>query len=426
MEAVAITGLGVFTPDHSQPELLFSSIYQGRSMLKSVTLCQESGFSQICSPIEQDQLSTLGYWYPQIAGTQVARSAKFAFYSALQAVKQAKLTSAQLTDRAGIFVGCNKNVLSANAIKALWQKQQNVELSAQQQQQIEHELGNARPDQAAQLIARELDMSGMQATLSDACTAGATAFISGQRRILSGELDIAICGATEHATADWGQMPFYKLGATSQAKPDQAQQAYRPFDKDRTGVLLADGAAFVVLESVEHAKQRGVEPLAYLVGSARQSEAHKMTSTTDDGHYYQQCIEQALKSAKLKPEHIQHINAHGTSTPANDKAEGHAIFNTFGDAVSVTSTKSALGHSLAASGAIEAVLVVETLRQQRLLPTQNFVESGADEANIQVVTQGRKEAVNLVMSNSFGFGGVNASLIFAKDLAQVKALQGAV
>ena len=428
MKSIAVTGLGLFVPGHTSPEQLFQSLYSGKSLLKRTKIDnQESSVDIICSRIEDDQLATLEHMFPSLAEQGTSRSAKMGLHAAEQAVKQSGISPHLIERRLGLFVGCNKNLLSADLLMKLWRSREQGELSKNCREMIQADIERLDQGRAAQVVASQLGVTGRAMTFGDACTAGATAIISGQRRILSGELDVAICGATENATDPIMQTGFSKLGALSPHLPENPALVSRPFDKDRSGCVLADGAAFIVLESVEHAKKRNAKILAYLKGTSRQSEAHKLTSTEDNGYYYAHTMKVALANANLKPNDIQHINAHGTSTPSNDVAEGRAIEKIFytdnrqasiKPAPSVTSTKSALGHSLGASAAVEAVLCIQSLLQQKVLPTLNYRQPGVDESSLDIVTQGQRQALNYVLSNSFGFGGENACLIFSEKTLQ--------
>jgi 3-oxoacyl-[acyl-carrier-protein] synthase-1/3-oxoacyl-[acyl-carrier-protein] synthase II len=417
MDPVAITGVGVFVPGYTDAGTLFEALYDGESLLTNIniSLSNTVPVHTICSRIDNDSLFSTAETYPRLRGLDVAISTKMAVHAAYKAYHQAGISADALGDRLGLFVGCNKNLLSIETLYELW-KESSTELDSKDIARIQKEIDSLPPHQAAQYIANELSVKGCVQNFADACTAGPTAIISAQRRILSGELDVAICGATEHATHPTMQMSFSKLGALNNTLYDEASKASRPFDKHRSGCVLADGAAFLILENVAHAKNRGATVLAYLSGAARQTEAYKPTSTEANGMYYQKSMEDALCSAKLSVDDIQHISAHGTSTQSNDAAEGRAIASIFhtDNCPTVTSTKSAMGHSLAASGAIEAVLCVLSLTEQKVLPTLNYSRPKEDEAVLNIITKGSPQALEHVLSNSFGFGGENASLVFSK------------
>ncbi|MFT6388294.1 MAG: 3-oxoacyl-[acyl-carrier-protein] synthase-1/3-oxoacyl-[acyl-carrier-protein] synthase II [Cellvibrionaceae bacterium] len=425
MSTVAITGLGIFVPSYTDVEPLFKALYNGKSLLKKINISQSgtSPVDVICSRINDENLDLVEKNYPHLNKASVAISTKMAVHAAHKAYIQAGISADALGDRLGLFVGCNKNLLPAETLHKLW-GEGSGNLNADDIVRIQTEIDSLPQNQAAHYIARELSIKGCTQSFADACTAGPTAIISAQRRILSGELDAAICGAAEYATHPIMQMSFYKLGALNLSRYGKASEASRPFDKNRSGCILADGAAFLILENAAYAKKRGATVLAYLSGATRQTEAHKPTSTEAGGMYYKKCMEDALSNAQLSIDDIQHISAHGTSTPSNDAAEGRAIASIFHQKKStlhsqnpptVTSTKSAMGHSLAASGAIEAVLCVQSLTEQKVLPTLNYSQPKEDEALLNIVTEGKSQALKHILSNSFGFGGENAALIFSQN-----------
>lgn len=418
---VAITGLGILVPGYTQAQVLFDDLYQGHSLLRNYKPGQtESLTSVVASPVSDDEYSTLDALFPQLTSEKVSKATKMALFAATQAVNNAKLDVSEFNKRVGLFLAINKNGINPNVLPPLWDAKNGRSLNTEEQQTVAHEIDRLNVANTTAFVAKNLNISGLAMTHSDACTAGPIAIISAQRRILAGEIDVAICGAAEHGTNALMQMVFNKLGALCKTKFATAAETSRPFDKSRAGCVLADGSAFLVLESIDHAKKRGVKPIAFLQGSSRQSEAYKPSSTNPDGSMYVNCIKNALKSAELDPESIMHINAHGTSTVSNDQAESRAISTLFPHQPRVTATKSALGHSLAASGSIEAVLSVLSLKNQKVLPTLNFTEGLAGEPDINVSPIGQEQEIDFLLSNSFGFGGENACLIFAKEPSDEK------
>jgi 3-oxoacyl-[acyl-carrier-protein] synthase II len=254
-------------------------------------------------------------------------------------------------------------------------------------------------------------------TLGDACAAGGMAIGSAMRHIRHGELDVALAGAAEAMCNYVPMVGFGILGALCGELSGPPHTLSRPFDKDRSGFIMGEGSAFLVLESEEHARRRGAAVLARVSGFARQAEAWRMTSSPAGGASYARCMRAALDDAGLAPKDIDHVNAHGTSTVNNDACEAAAIRSVYGERAEqlpVTSNKSALGHSLAASGALEAVLSVLSLARQQLLPTLNFREADAATAGIAVVRETRAAALRHVASHSFGFGGENCVLVFSR------------
>lgn len=414
METVAVTGIGVVTGDHLSPEGQFLSLYNGESTIKKDVRLSQLGIDNIASsPISSSVISKLRDKH-KVGGENCYEGNYIAFDAVSQAVNSARLDDGSIKE-SGLFLGINKIFPDEQDLNVLWDVYQERGISDSDMSRVLQRLEYLNPDQVSEYISSRLKIDGPNLVFGDACAAGAAAITSGYRRIQQGQLDVAICGATEFGTQPIMQLLFTKLGATSNNVFPTPDQTSRPFDKERAGCVLADAAAFLVLENADHARRRGKKALAYIRGASRQIESYKLTATNPDGSLYRDCIENALADANLPPDAIDHINAHGTSTVSNDQAESRAIASLFPTSTSVTSTKSALGHSLAASGAIEAVLSVLCIDKQQVLPTLNFTESKPDEPNLNIVKQGSPQVISHILSNSFGFGGENCCLIFSKE-----------
>jgi 3-oxoacyl-[acyl-carrier-protein] synthase II len=250
-----------------------------------------------------------------------------------------------------------------------------------------------------------------------ACAAGVQAIGDAARLIRSGEADIALCGGTEAAIDRVTLGCFAAARALSTGFAERPQEASRPFDRDRDGFVMAEGAGVLVIESLEHALARGATPLAELVGYGTSADAYHLTAGPEDGNGARRAMEQALRQAAVSPNDVQHINAHATSTQVGDSGELAAIRSVFGtgSGVAITSTKSATGHLLGAAGGIEAVFTVLALRDQIVPPTLNLVhpDEAADGLDL-VGLNARKMPITHALSNGFGFGGVNASVLFRR------------
>lgn len=249
-----------------------------------------------------------------------------------------------------------------------------------------------------------------------ACSTSAHAIGEAFRQIKWGELDAALAGGAEAAITPMGIGGFEAMKALSERVDDPAT-ASRPFDKDRDGFVMGEGAGIVVLEEYESAKRRGANILAEVVGYAANSDAHHETAPAPEHEGAQRCMRQALRSANLKPEDIGYINAHGTSTPFNDLHESKAIKRVFGEhakKLMVSSTKSMMGHMLGASGGAEAIITALALSRGVIPPTINL-QNPDPECDLDYVPNKAREAwVNAAMSNSFGFGGTNAVLVLQR------------
>jgi len=259
-------------------------------------------------------------------------------------------------------------------------------------------------------------LRGPNVAITTACTTGTHAIGFAARMIAYGDADVMVAGGTEKASTPMGMAGFAAAKALS-ARNDEPQRASRPWDKDRDGFVLGDGAGVLVLEEYEHAKARGAKIYAELIGFGMSGDAHHMTAPPDDGRGAALSMKNALKDAGISPETIGYINAHGTSTPLGDKAELRAVKETFGEhayKLMVSSTKSMTGHLLGAAGAIEAIITILALRDQVAPPTINL-DNPDEECDLDLVANVAKPAsIECALSNSFGFGGTNGSLVFKR------------
>jgi 3-oxoacyl-[acyl-carrier-protein] synthase II len=261
-----------------------------------------------------------------------------------------------------------------------------------------------------------LGLQGPNYSVATACTTGTHSIGMAARNIAYDEADVMIAGGSEMASCGLGIGGFAAARAMS-TRNDDPVRASRPWDKDRDGFVLGDGSGILVLEELEHAKARGANILAELVGFGMSGDAFHMTAPPEDGAGAARCISNALKDAKLSADVVQYINAHGTSTPAGDVAEARAIKSVFGEhayQLAVSSTKSMTGHLLGAAGAVEAIFSILALRDQVAPPTINLDEPGEGCDLDFVPHHAREMAIDVVLSNSFGFGGTNGSLIFKR------------
>ena len=259
-------------------------------------------------------------------------------------------------------------------------------------------------------------LTGPNIALVTACTTSTHCVGIGARTIAYGDADVILAGGAEHATTALGLGGFGSAKALS-TRNDDPQAASRPWDRDRDGFVLSDGGACLVLEELEHAQQRGATIYAELSGFGMSGDAYHITAPPEDGDGAARCMASAIADAGLNPEDVDYVNAHGTSTPLGDVAETRAVKTVFGDHVGnllVSSTKSTNGHLLGAAGGLEAVFCVKALQEQVAPPTINL-ENPGDECDLDyVANEARDAALNVAISNSFGFGGTNGSLLFRK------------
>lgn len=249
-----------------------------------------------------------------------------------------------------------------------------------------------------------------------ACAAGAQAIGDAARLIRAGEADIALCGGSEAAIHRVSLAGFAAAKALSSGFNDNPVEASRPFDQDRDGFVMGEGAGLLVIESLDHALARGATPLAELVGYGTSADAYHLTAGPEDGNGARRAMETALQQAGISPGQVQHINAHATSTQVGDKGELAAIRGLFGEhPVAITSTKSATGHLLGAAGGIEAIFTIQALREQIAPPTLNLHTPDIAAAGMHLVPlTAQPLMMEYALSNGFGFGGVNASLLLKR------------
>ncbi|WP_350022808.1 beta-ketoacyl-ACP synthase II [Pseudomonas protegens] len=250
-----------------------------------------------------------------------------------------------------------------------------------------------------------------------ACAAGVQAIGDAARMIRAGEIDIAVCGGAEAAIHRVSLGGFAAARALSSEFNDTPERASRPFDQARDGFVMGEGAGLLVIEELEHALARGARPIAELVGYGTSADAYHMTAGPEDGDGARRAMQQALRQAGIQASQVQHLNAHATSTPVGDKGELAAIRTVFGtdSGLAISATKSATGHLLGAAGGIEAIFTILALRDQIAPATLNLENPDSAAAGLDLVRgHARQLAMQYALSNGFGFGGVNASVLFKR------------
>jgi 3-oxoacyl-[acyl-carrier-protein] synthase II len=250
-----------------------------------------------------------------------------------------------------------------------------------------------------------------------ACAAGVQAIGDAARLIRCGEADIVVCGGAEAAIDRVSLAGFAAARALSSGYNDTPERASRPFDSGRDGFVMGEGAGLLVIESLEHALARGAQPLAELVGYGTSADAYHLTAGPEDGSGARRAMALALAQARITPDQVQHLNAHATSTPVGDLGELAAIKSLFGaeNKIAVSATKSATGHLLGAAGGIEAIFTLLAIRDQVAPATLNFDDPDPATEGVDIVHgQARPMAIEYALSNGFGFGGVNASVLFKR------------
>jgi 3-oxoacyl-[acyl-carrier-protein] synthase II len=270
---------------------------------------------------------------------------------------------------------------------------------------------------AAGYVSIEHGLKGPNSSVVTACSTGSHAIGDAGRLIALGDADVMVAGGTESPVNRISLAGFAAVRALSTGFNDRPTQASRPYDKDRDGFVMGEGAGVVVLEEYEHAKKRGAKIYAELIGYGMSGDAHHITAPTPDGDGAFRCMQAAVKRAGIQPSDIDYINAHGTSTPLGDEIELGAVERLLGNAASRTSmssTKSSVGHLLGAAGAVEAIFSILAIRDNVAPPTLNLDNPSVETPIDLVPHKARQREINMVLSNSFGFGGTNASLIFRR------------
>lgn len=309
-----------------------------------------------------------------------------------------------VADRVGVVLGCGiGGVTTWEAEHASF-----IERGRVSPRMIPKMLSNM----AAGQLAIEMGARGPNLTVNTACAAGASAIHLARDQLVSHTADVVLAGGVEAAVTPLSVAAFAKMGALSRRNDPGAS---RPFDVDRDGFVMGEGAGILVLERAEDARARGVRPLAVLAGAGASADAHHQTAPPEDGGGAVLALERALVDAGITPADIDHINAHGTSTPLNDRAEARAVRAALGtatDEVAVTSTKGVTGHLLGAAGGAEAAFTVLAIQDGLVPPTANLTTQD-DDIDLDVVAgQAREQPVRAALSNSFGFGGQNDVLVF--------------
>jgi len=270
---------------------------------------------------------------------------------------------------------------------------------------------------SAKRVSIAFKLKGPNHAVATACSTGAHAIGDAARLIALGDADVMVAGGTESPVNRLSMAGFAACRALSTSFNDEPTRASRPYDRDRDGFVLGEGAGVVVLEEYEHARRRGAKMMAEVIGYGLSGDAYHITAPAPDGDGALRCMQMAVRRAAVSPTEIDYINAHGTSTPLGDEIELGAVQRLLGNAAgrtSMSSTKSAIGHLLGAAGAVEAIFSILAMRDQIAPPTINLDNPSVETPIDLVPHQARRRDIRLTLSNSFGFGGTNASLVFRR------------
>ena len=403
---VVVTGLGVVTPIGIGRDALWDSLLAGRSGAGSIESFDASDLPvRIACEIKDFDPS------PFMSAKEVARNDRFvqiAMGAACLAWDEARLSDATPpADRTGAIIG--SGIGGLQTIEAEHEALRN----GGPRRVSPFMVPKLMPNGAAAAVAMRFGITGPNYAVSSACATGAHAIAEAARQIETGAADVMLAGGTEAAITPLAVAAFTRMGALSR-RNDDPTHASRPFDAGRDGFVFGEGAGVLVLESAESAERRGAEAFGRIAGYGLSCDAHHVTQPDPEGKGAAAAMKIALANAGVESDELDYVNAHGTSTPFNDRIETHAIKEVLGveaKRIPVSSTKSQLGHLLGAAGAVEAAIAVMAIEHQEIPPTINLEQDDPD-CDLDYVADGpRKASVKAALSNSFGFGGQNACLV---------------
>ena len=416
MRRVVVTGIGLVTPLGIGAETVWKRLTEGQSGIRAIQNFDVSDLpAKIAGQVPRGETSSGSFnaddWVPHKDQRKMDEFIVFAIAAAEQAVADAnwKPTDEDERERTGVMIGSGIGGLPGITEGAL----------------TVHEKGPRRlspffiPANLINLASGHVSIrygfKGPNHAVVTACSTGAHAIGDAARLIMWDDADVMVCGGTEAAVCRIGITGFAAARALSTAFNNEPHRASRPWDEKRDGFVMGEGSGILVLEELEHAQKRGAKIYAEVIGYGMSGDAYHITAPAADGNGAFRSMRNALKRANLQPDQIDYITAHGTSTPLGDEIELGAVKRLFGDAaykVSMSSTKSSIGHLLGAAGSVEAIFSILAMRDSLLPPTLNL-ENPSASCDIDLVPLvAKSRPVRYALSNSFGFGGTNASLIF--------------
>jgi len=406
---VVVTGLGAATPLGSTAQESWRNALEGRSGVRPVTRFDTSRLRTRVAG-EVPGLDPTEFMDAKLA-QRVDRFIHLGVAAAQMAAKDARLAPNGGT-RARLAVVMGNTFGGAQQLESGFDAMAHGEEDRLSPYFVTGALGNM----AAGIIAMTLGAGGHNLTVNEACASGASAIGLGMQMLRNGEADAVVAGGCEAPITHMLFSGYHALRATS-TRNDEPARASRPFDRDRDGFVPAEGGAAVVLETLDAAQRRGARPYATLAGFGSSCDAYHVSRPEPNGDGAARCMRLALEDARLEPDEIDSVNAHGTATRLNDTMEARALGRVFGAAAArmpVTANKSLIGHAIGAAGAIEAVFSILSLRDQVVPPTAN-IEHPDPECGLEGVSiRARALPMRAVITNSFGFGGANASLVFRR------------
>ncbi|MGI6678493.1 MAG: beta-ketoacyl-ACP synthase II [Dehalobacterium sp.] len=406
---VVITGIGVISPIGNDQETFWHSLTKGISGIGPITHFDTTGYSTRIAAEVKDFDATA--FIDKKEARRMDRYCQFAVSAAKMAFEDAALDMNKVDGhRVGVILGSGIGGVA----------------TMEEQKQVLLEKGPGRispffvPMMISNMAAGQISITfgayGINETVVTACASGTNAIGDAFKVIQRGDADVIFTGGTEAPITPLSVAGFCAMKAMS-TRNEEPEKASRPFDKDRDGFVIGEGAGILILESLEHAQKRGARIYAEIVGYGSTADGYHITAPAPEGAGAAKAMANALKDAGIKPEEVDYINAHGTSTDLNDKGETQAIHTVFGEdasKVAISSTKSMTGHLLGAAGAVEAIACTLAITHKMIPPTINY-ETPDPECDLDYVpNQARAAEVNVTMSNSLGFGGHNATIVIKK------------
>ncbi|RIJ07337.1 beta-ketoacyl-[acyl-carrier-protein] synthase II [Pseudomonas sp. 91RF] len=419
---VVVTGMGLVSPLGSDVEIVWQRLLAGRSGLRNlpeaVVADLPTRVGGVVPTLEED--AETGFdpdrATPPKEQKKMDRFILFAMEAARQALEQAGWypTDPRAQERTATIIGSGVGGFGAIADAV------RTTDSRGPRRLSPFTIPSFLVNLAAGHVSIQHGLKGPLGAPVTACAAGVQAIGDAARLIRAGEADIAVCGGAEACIDRVSLAGFAAARALSSGYNDTPERASRPFDSGRDGFVMGEGAGLLVIESLDHALARGARPLAELVGYGTSADAYHLTAGPEDGSGARRAMTLALAQAGITPDQVQHLNAHATSTPVGDLGELAAIKSVFGaqNKIAVTSTKSATGHLLGAAGGLEAIFTLLAIRDQTVPPTLNLDSPDPASEGVDIVHgQARSMPIEYALSNGFGFGGVNASVLFKRWLA---------
>ncbi|MFC5649043.1 beta-ketoacyl-ACP synthase II [Paenibacillus solisilvae] len=408
-QRVVVTGMGVMTSLGSDLNEFWGNLMEGKSGVSHVEAFDVSEYpTQIAAEIKN--FNPEDYNIDKKEARRMDRFVQFAVVASTLAIKDANLDIGNDVDpeRVGVMIGSGIGGLGT------WEDQHNILLEKGPKRVSPFFIPMMIANMASGQVSMATGAKGPNSTAVTACATGTHSIGDSYKLIQRGDAEVMICGGAEATIRPTGMAGFCSMRAMS-TRNDEPEKASRPFDTDRDGFIMGEGSGVMILESLDHAVKRGARIYAEVIGYGMSGDAHHMTEPDPDGAA--RCMVKALKDSRIEPAEVDYINAHGTSTPVGDRSETTAIKKAFGEAaykLAVSSTKSMTGHLLGAAGGVEAVILGLTLVNGIIPPTINLDNQDPECDLDYVPNTPRKADVRIALSNSFGFGGHNATIVMKK------------